>query len=274
MDNTSRSSIIEDILNLISETSSEPKISDRAKNLDYASPGFNSLHFRNADFHNFHVQLIEGMYGEEHLSSIEKIRLYFSGIGKGIKIPIKLKYFLVKLFRLNDLLYRHGLREEFICGLTDEKYKAEDFQISLWYLLSRAKIREIEAFGDYFSDFSKKNGAVKILIEESRKSFVSFFRSCNNSIALQKLKIHYNDISESSSGQKRRDAEYKYYVISEYLSSYLLNWALFGEGFDENALIYDALKCRMNSICERQLKNKKIISLPGSSGNEIIEKAS
>ncbi|HOD42075.1 MAG TPA: hypothetical protein PKL57_16050, partial [Candidatus Wallbacteria bacterium] len=273
MDNISKPSIIEDILNAISETASESGTSDRDKNFDRPCGHFNSLHLKNSDFHNFHKLLIEGTYNEKYRLSIEKLRPYFSGAGINIKIPLKLKYFLVKLFRMNDLLYSHGLREEFMCGAADEKYKIHDFHISLWYLLCRAKIREIAAFKDYFSDFSKKTGAVKILIEESRKSFESFFLKSKNLIALQKLKIHYNDISESSSGQKRRDAEYKYYVVSEYLSSFGLRWALFNEDCDESVLIYDALKCRVNSICETQLKNKKIISMPGSRESEILEKA-
>jgi hypothetical protein len=173
------------------------------------------------------------------------------------KLSTRIKYYFIKLFKINRLLYGPGLINELSGGFSAPGFiiTKNCARLALWYLLYRASLKEIEAFDDYYSKAADKTAPVKMLIEESAAAFKPFADKNPNKTSLQKLKFYYNDISECSHGQKRREAEYKYYIISEYIDDHYMNWALMDKSADENDLLYDALRCRFESMFERQIRN-------------------
>lgn len=184
----------------------------------------------------------------------------------------RIKYFFTKLFKINELLHALGLEDEFQKERGGESFK-NDYGIALWYLLRRAKIVEINGFIEFFSRHGKKRDAVKMLVEESSAAFDRVFGGCENKIALQKLKFFYKDISESSHGQKRRDAEYKYYIIDEYITGAGARWAFFIENAGDGALLYDALKHRFDAVTAEQSENEELRNKFDLSGAYILKKA-
>ncbi len=184
----------------------------------------------------------------------------------------RVKYFFTKLFKINELLHGLGLEDEFQKEFGGGNFKNE-YGAALWYLLRRAKISEIDGFTDFFSRPGKKRDAVKMLAEESSAAFDSVFCGNKNKIALQKLKFFYKDISESSHGQKRRDAEYKYYIIDEYMIGAGARWAFSNETSGDAALLYDALRHRFDAMTAGQSEDEELRNKIGLSGADILKKA-
>jgi len=184
----------------------------------------------------------------------------------------RVKYFFTKLFKINELLHALGLKDEFQRERGGASFKNE-YGTALWYLLRRAKIAEIDGFMDFFSRSGKKRDAVKMLAEESSAAFDRAFGGSENNIALQKLKFFYKDISESSHGQKRRDAEYKYYIIDEYISGAGARWAFSVETSGDAALLYDALRHRFDAVTAGQSENEELRNKLELSCADILKKA-
>jgi len=233
--------------------------------------GFSNL-LIHASWNARYYELINGL-SEISLNG-ELLKSVYSGRHSNV-ISIRIKYYFIKLFKINSLLYELGLINELSDG-----FSAAGFIITkncarqaLWYLLHCASLKEIKAFGQYYSKAADKTASVKMLIEESAAAFKFFADNNPNKITLNKLKIFYKDISECSYGQKRREAEFKYYVISEYIDDYYMNWAVIDKPADENDLLYDALKCRFESVFERQIKNAGDGLGENFNINKLMEKA-
>ncbi len=224
------------------------------------------------DCRDFSRVLINNLWNAYYYELIDGLSKIYSS-GELFKIPAddnsdnnmtaRTKYYFTKLFKINNLLYDAGLINQLSDGYSISTscldITKNDARRALWYLIRRASVKEIEAFGVYYSKTGDKNAAVKMLMEESATALRRVKDKNPNKITLDKLKFYYNDISESSCGQKRREAEYKYYIISEYIDDHCMNWALMGEAADENSLFYDALKCRFESVFEWQIKNASLI---------------
>lgn len=224
------------------------------------------------DCRDFSRILINNLWNAYYYELIDGLSKIYSS-GELFKIPAadnsdnnmtaRTKYYFTKLFKINNLLYGAGLINQLSDGYSISTscldITKNDVKRALWYLICRASVKEIEAFGVYYSKTGDKNAAVKMLLEESAAALRQIKDKNPNKIALDKLKFYYNDISESSHGQKRREAEYKYYIISEYNDDHYMNWVLIDEAADENSLLYDALKCRFESIFEWQIKNAVLI---------------
>lgn len=240
-------------------------------------PLFNLNNNDRIDFSRVLINNLWNAYYYELIDGFSKI--YYNGelfkttaaANSESKITARTNYYFTKLFKINNLLYGAGLIDRLSDGyLTSNpayNITKNDARRALWYLISRASIKEIEAFSVYYSKTSDKTAALKMLMEESDAAFGPVKNNNINKITLDKLKFYYNDISESSGGQKRREAEYKYYIISEYIDDHYMNWAITNERTDENSLLYDALKCRFESVFERQIKNDAFIDKLESGGD-------
>ncbi len=238
------------------------------------------FNLNNNDYQDFNRVLINNLWnayyyelidGFSRICSEGELFKITAACNSDSKITARTNYYFTKLFKINNLLYGFGLinqlLEDNLILTSSLNITKNDARRALWYLIRRASIKEIEAFSIYYSKTSDKTAALKMLMEESDAAFGPVKNNNLNKITLDKLKFYYNDISESSGGQKRREAEYKYYIISEYIDDHYMNWALIDETADENSLLYDALKCRFESVFERQIKNDAFIDKLESGGD-------
>lgn len=233
-----------------------------------------------ADLDDFGALLVGRLWDENCRQAVERLAKFCRSSKtsseerspEGAAARPRVKYLFTKLFKINELLHGLGLENEFRKEFGGACFK-NYYGAALWYLLRRAKIAEIDGFIEFFSRPGKKRDAAKMLAEESSAAFDRVFGGSKIKIALQKLKFFYKDISESSHGQKRRDAEYKYYIIDEYMSGAGARWAFSDENSGDAALLYDALRHRFDAVTAEQSENEELKSKLELSGADILQKA-
>lgn len=224
------------------------------------------IKLKRSDLRRFDEMLIEGLWNDRLRSMIDGISAAFNAeniTGNG-EVPVRVKYYFIKLFKINDLA-RGGLLEDGFREISGGPRFVNGYRTALWYLLRRAALREIDAFAEFIGRPGRRRDAVRMLADESAGAFAAAFGGCLNRIALEKLKFFYRDLAESSAGQKRRDAEFNYYVLDEYIGMAPTRWAFLAPDASDKVLLYDALKFRFEAAAEEQATNAGLIKISGVS---------
>lgn len=156
-----------------------------------------------------------------------------------------------KLKTIGALIIDSHLKYFMISDLNFSKLIPE----AIWYFLKIASLEEINGFIEFFSTPSRRERAVGILIEESRDALKKTLCYAERLNLLLKTRNFYDDFSEANHGALRRDAQYKQHILSEYMDNFVINWAFLMKDCGEEELLFDALKCRFESILLKQLND-------------------